>query len=103
MDFTVHDLGEGWVMCYLEPCNVLLSSINMGNMSGNTVYWMSLVLLLIGYSSVRECIVSLQHLHYYLELFGVVLHNCKHSNSVKCYCVFHIVTSLYKLGQFLYL
>jgi len=23
MDFTVHDLGEGWVTYYLEPCNIL--------------------------------------------------------------------------------
>jgi hypothetical protein len=36
-------------------------------------------------------------------MFGIALHSCKYSSGVKSYCVFHLVTSVHKLEQFLYL
>ena len=73
-----------------------------------TVYTeMSVVAQLIRYSQVYgnqgtvQC--SREHGTHCLELSGVVLHSCKYSNGVKSCCVFHIVTSVHKLGRLLYL
>ena len=90
---------------YVDFCKSgeYLTSLATTVISGNAAYCVLLVLSLLNCCSVIACIVSLQHLHFCLQLFGVALRSCKYPNGVKTYFVFHIVTSVHKLGWFLYL